>query len=124
MNEAFEEVALAMFELMIDGEDIEPRKSIYIKAEGCDNEELLVDFLNTLLMKADIEELALLDVEVKCIEGDDATRQYDLYAVARGVPIEEVRNRLLREVKAVTYYGVSVEDGIGENARATVVADL
>ncbi len=124
LNEAFEEIALAMFELIVDGEGIEPRKSIDIRAEGRDNEELLVDFLNNLLMKADIEEIVLLDVEVKFIWGNHATREYYLNAIARGVPIGEVREKLLREVKAATYFGVSVSEKMYEDTVATVVVDL
>ncbi len=124
LNEAFEEIALAMFELIVDGEGIEPRKSIDIRAEGRDNEELLVDFLNNLLMKADIEEIVLLDVEVKFIWGNHATREYYLDAIARGVPIGEVREKLLREVKAATYFGVSVSEKMYEDTVATVVVDL
>ncbi len=123
-NEAFEEVALAMFELIVDGEGIEPRRNVSIRAEGEDDEELLVDFLNTLLMVADLEELVFLDVEVRKTGGDFATGEFFLDAVARGVPIDEVKDRLIREVKAVTYYGVSV--GRDENGctKATVVVDL
>ncbi len=122
-NEAFEEIALAMFELVVDGKGIEPKRSVAIRAEGKDEEELLVDFLNNLLMKADIEELVFLDVEVKIICGDCATHEFFLDAVARGVPIDTVRDRLLREVKAVTYCGVSVTDRM-EGSTAIVVVDL
>jgi len=123
-NEAFEEIARAMFELIVDGEGIETPRSVDIRAEGEDYEELLVDFLNALLTSADIEELVFLDVEVKRIEGDRAARALSLEAVARGVPIDEVRERLLREVKAATYYGASVESSSTGNSRATVVVDL
>ncbi len=123
-NEAFEEVALAMFELIVDGEGIEPRKNIPISAEGKDEKELLVDFLNTLLTVADIEELVFLDVDVRMIWGDNATHEFFLDAVAHGVPIGEVRERLLQEVKAVTYYGVSLGRDQSGNTRATVVVDL
>lgn len=123
-SEAFEEIALAMFELIVDGEGIEPRKSIDIRAEGKDNEELLVDFLNNLLMMADIEELVFLGVEVRKIWSDKAGRQYYLDAVAGGVPIAEMRDRLVREVKAATYYGVSVTTDRSGITSATVVVDL
>lgn len=121
-EEAFEEIALAMFELMIDGEGVEPRTNVEIRVEGADEEELLVDFLNTLLTRADIEELVFLDVKMICSGIRD--HKCFLVAIARGVPIGEVRDRLLREVKAVTYYGVSVENIDSGNARATVVVDL
>jgi SHS2 domain-containing protein len=123
-KEAFEEMALAMFELIVDGEGIAPRMSVDIRATGEDEEELLVDFLNNLLMRADIEELVFLDVEVKFMAGNHATREFFLKAVARGVPLDEVRDRLLREVKAVTYYGVSLGRDEKGNSRATVVVDL
>jgi SHS2 domain-containing protein len=122
-NEAFEEIAFAMFELIVDGEGIEPNKSVAIRAEGRDSEEMLVDFLNNLIMRADIEELVFLDVEVKMIWGNHATHEFFLDAVAHGVPIKTVRDRLLREVKAVTYCGVSVTNRM-EGSSAMVVVDL
>ena len=122
-NEAFEEIALAMFELIVDGEGIEPTKSMPVRAEGESEEELLVDFLNNLLMKADIEGLVLLAVEIKWNYGDHAAKEFHLDAVARGVPIDRVRDRLLREVKAVTYFGVSVKNRM-DSSTVTVVVDL
>jgi len=121
---AFEEVALAMFELIVDGEGLEPKRNVDITAEGNSYEELLVDFLNVLLMKADIDELVFLDIEMKFMLGDAAKDEYYLSAVARGVPRELVGERLLREVKGATYYGVSVGCDESGNKRATVVVDL
>lgn len=123
-KEAFEEIALAMFELIVDGEGIKPVESVEIMSEGDDSEELLVDFLNKLLMRADIEELVFLGVRIERISGDTEKRGRRLLAVARGVPLDEVREKLIREVKAATYYGVSVTSDRFGNTTATVVVDL
>jgi len=123
-NIAFEEIALALFELIADGEGLEPKRNIGIEAEGNSYDELLVDFLNELIMRADIEELVFFDVDTGEISHDAETNEYHLYAIARGVPRDQVRDRLLREVKGVTYYGVSVGRDKSGNTRATVVVDL
>lgn len=122
--EAFEEVALALFELVVEREGLKSTREVDIEAEGEDYEELLVDFLNNLLMKADIEEIAFLDVEVKVIVIDTPTNKFCLKAVARGLSRSRVRDRLLREVKAATYLGVSVGRDESGRTRATVVVDL
>ena len=124
MSEAFEETALAMFELIVEREGIEPRVSVDIRASGRDKEELLVDFLNNLLTRAGLEELVFLAVDVKSMREEDEAHEFRLEATASGVPVGLVRERLLREVKAVTYFGVSVaEDGFGTTT-ATAVVDL
>lgn len=123
-NIAFEEIALALFELIVDGEGLKPKRNIDIEAEGNSYDELLVDFLNELIMRADIEELVFFDVDTGEISRDAETGEYHLHAIALGVPRDQVKDRLLREVKGVTYYGVSVgRDELG-NTRATVVVDL
>lgn len=121
---AFKETALAMFELIVDGEGLEPKRDVDIEAAGNSYEELLVDFLNMLLTRADIEELVFLDVEMKALSSNAENDEYYLRAIARGVPRDGVRNSLLREVKAVTYFGVSVGRDESGNTRATVVVDL
>lgn len=121
---AFKEIALAMFELIVDGEGLEPKRNVHIKAEGKSYEELLVDFLNVLLMKSDIEEVVFIEIAMDEILHDDVTKEFHLCAVARGVPRDRVKDRLIREVKAATYCGVSVGRDKSGRMRTTVVVDL
>ena len=121
-EQAFEETALAMFGLIIDGSGLKPDKKISFEVGGQSPSELLVEFLNRMLSDADIEEIAILYVYVESIE--DAGGALRLKGGAEGISREAVRERLSGEVKAATYYGASVEvDGDGR-WEARCVVDL
>jgi SHS2 domain-containing protein len=110
--EAFEEIAAAMFELMVDGGGLTPTKTVPVSCRGSDDTELLLEFLNALLSAADIEGMVFLRAVVSALERGGGG--WSVEATAHGVPVEEARERLLVEVKAATYYGASVrrrEDG-------------
>ena len=53
--QAFEETALAMFDLMVDRSGVVAQKEFRLSIGGMDLTELLVEFLNELLSLADIE---------------------------------------------------------------------
>jgi SHS2 domain-containing protein len=108
VEQAFEETALAMFELMIDCNGLEPNVELAIEAEGKTLTELLVEFLNRFLRDADIEGVAFLSVGVDSIT--ERSGSFRLEGRARGISREEARDRLLVEVKAATYYGASVKE--------------
>lgn len=123
-SDAFEETALAMFELIADGKELKPTTTVDIEAEGNSLEELLVEFLNALLTKADIGELVFLAVETEIVNADCATGKYSLRACAHGIPRDSVKDRLIREVKAATYCGASVQRDPSVGLRARCVVDL
>ncbi len=120
--EAFEEVAAAMVELMIDRDGLVPSNELKIGCDGADPVELLLEFLNEILAEADLAGLAVLSVKIK--EFAKEKGQWELEAVARGVPIAGVRDRLLVEVKAATIYGASVKEEKPGRWVAQCVVDL
>ena len=122
VEEAFEETALAMFELMIEGDGLEPSREIKFEVQGESLPDLLTEFLNRLLLDADIAELAFLSVHVSSIAEREGA--YCLAGGAKGISRSEMRDRLLVEVKAATYYGAAVaKDEIGR-WEARCVVDL
>lgn len=120
--EAFEEAAAAMIGLMIEGKGLVPSKRLKIAREGADLIELLLEFLNGILAEGDLAETAVLDVAVGSLVRVDGT--WKLTAVASGLPLSEVRERLLVEVKAATFYGASVEESEPGMWVARCVVDL
>ena len=105
--EAFEEIAAAMFALMVNASDIAPSKRFAISREGADLTELLIEFLNGMLSDADLSGTVYLRAAVTRFEKtSDGTWALD--AAIEGVPLNEVRDRLRIEVKAATYCGASV----------------
>ena len=78
------------------------RFEVEVEAEGL--EALLFDFLDRLIYERDVRNVLPVDLEV------DLGREGDgwwLRASARGVPVEDLR---AREVKAVTYSEMAVEE--------------
>ncbi len=122
MAEAFEETALAMFELIAVLDGLGAERETVVSCDGSDAEELLVEFLNGLLSKAGIDDMVLISVEIERLErrGD----QWTLAARALGVPLERAAGRFLTEVKAATYYGASVRMDGGGRWEARCVVDL
>ena len=65
-------------------------------------DHLLVDWLNELLYLFDTKQLLLDSIRV-------AVRGTRLVATARSRPADDGRDRMLHEVKAITYHGLRVE---------------
>lgn len=121
-REAFEEIALAMFELIVETEGLEATREIDLTCDGGELRELLVEFLNKLLLKADIEEMAFIEVRVDRL--DKVEDHWVVAAKAGGVQKRDVKDKLLTEVKAATYYGAFVEDDGSGKWEAQCVVDL
>jgi SHS2 domain-containing protein len=120
--EAFEEAAAAMIGIMIDGTGLVPSKRIDIAREGADLVELLLEFLNAILVEGDLAETAVLSAAVESLSRVNGV--WKVAAIARGLPLSEVRDRLLVEVKAATFYGASVEEHEQGSWMARCVVDL
>lgn len=121
-EDAFREVGLALAELMLDVEDIDAEDKIEVECSEPELEDLLVEFLNSLLYRLDVEELVCVDLDVESIEHNRGF--YNIKANAGCIKRSSVKKRLLDEVKAATYYGAKVEmsgSGIWE---AVCVVDM
>ena len=122
IEHAFEETALAMFELLIDGAGLKPVEEVHFEVKGQTLTELLIEFLNKLLLDADIVEVAFLSVHVDSIEEREGV--FRLMGGADGISRNDVRDRLLVEVKAATYCGAAVEKDENERWVGRCVVDL
>jgi SHS2 domain-containing protein len=120
--EAFEEVAAAMFELMVNAAGLAPSKKIRISRGGSDLVELLLEYLNGLLSEADVAGIVPFIVSVGVLE--EREKKWIIEATAEGAPAAAAQGRLLVEVKAATYYGASVREGERGAWIAQCVVDL
>jgi SHS2 domain-containing protein len=68
--------------------------------------------------------LVFLAVDVEIVNPNRTTGARALRASAHGIPRDAVMDRLLREVKAATYCGASVERVSPAGLRAKCVVDL
>jgi SHS2 domain-containing protein len=103
----FDRCAAGMSSLIAEGEPIEPREEHRIEAKGMDLPELLVDFLR---------EIAWLHSDLGFLYAEAAFERLEvpgLVARVRGEPADPARHHLVREIKAVTYHGLTVEERNG-----------
>lgn len=120
--EAFEETALAMFDLMIDRKGTAAENEYSISIGGRGLTDLLIEFLNELLSLADVEDAAFVSVSINRLIGEG--EEWDLDAVIGGIPRGRCMKRLISEVKAATWYGASVDRATDGRWIAGCVVDL
>ncbi|RJS89770.1 archease [Candidatus Bathyarchaeota archaeon] len=104
LEEAFENMALAMFNAMTPLEKIKPRVEREFEVSGRDLGELLYNFLEEFLFMKDVENLLFSKVEVKFNE--DRTK---LRARCRGEPFDLERHEARTEIKAITYHLMEIK---------------
>ena len=102
LEEAFEEGAKAMFNTMVDIARVEPKRKMEVRASADSVDSLFVEFLNSLLSKADREGMMFSRFRVKIEKG----KAYKLTAFAWGEALDAEKHRAKTEVKAATYSGL------------------
>ncbi|ACS90606.1 hypothetical protein TSIB_1555 [Thermococcus sibiricus MM 739] len=110
LEEAFEAVATALFDVMVDVRKVDRKEMREIEVEGEDLYALLYSFLEELLILHDTEGLVFGDFEVKI---EKTKEGYKLKAKAYGEPLSE-KHEPKEEVKAITYHEMNIkqfEDG-------------
>jgi SHS2 domain-containing protein len=113
-----ETAAYAMFSVICRTETIERRDDISLEVEGEDEEDLLYQWLSQLLTKSEIEELFLVEFDVKLQKADTGLR---IQARAHGEPATPEKGETV--VKAVTLYGLKVER-VCDDYQATFSLDI
>jgi SHS2 domain-containing protein len=119
LEEAFENAALAMFNVMINTSTVSHTLSQEIDLTAEDLDGLLFDWLSEFLFLMDAENLIFGDFRVHSIkrEGD----QFHLNATVYGEHIDLSRHVFDTEVKAATYNDIQVQQlADGWVLRATV----
>jgi len=104
LNELFSNAALAMFEVMINTKQIEPKIKKVVKVTGEDLESLMFNWLNALLVYVDGENLAFSKFDVKIDE-----KKFKLNAVCNGEKIDVKKQETRTVVKAATYHALYVK---------------
>ena len=104
LDEAFEQAALAMFEIMVETKDVQISRSHLVEVEGNDLSELLIAWLSELLFLKDVEGMMFSRFEIESIDKNK------LVAKVYGEPIDSSQHRLKLEVKAATYTQLFIEE--------------
>jgi len=120
LEEAFEAVAIALFDVMVDVRKVEKKEAREIEVEGEDLYSLLYNFLEELLILHDTEGLVFADFDVK-IEKTD--KGYKLKAKAYGEKLSE-KHEPKEEVKAITYHEMEIKQLPNGEWMAQLVPDI
>tara|TARA_Y100000310_G_C20676235_1_gene813232 strand:- start:2527 stop:2937 length:411 start_codon:yes stop_codon:yes gene_type:complete len=113
-EQAFEEAAKAMFEVMCDLKTVRQVKSLRVAVTGSDPEELLIEWLNELLAQKDIKDMLFSGFKVKITKNK-------LTATVKGEKLSPQKHRLETEVKAATYSQLKVWKDRGEYKAQCIV---
>jgi SHS2 domain-containing protein len=111
MEEAFENAALAMFEVMTDTTKIEPLIVKEIMIESEDPMALLYDWLDELIFLHDSEYLIFnsFNIEIQKINEN----LYHLKGTAQGETFNPEKHESREDVKAVTYHLMDIKEENG-----------
>jgi SHS2 domain-containing protein len=106
MEEAFENAALAMFEVMTDTEKISPTEEEALEVEAEDEYALLYSWLEALLVKFEVKGVVYSRFKVSPIE--DRSDGFKLKASIWGEKYNPEKHSQKVGVKAVTYHRMEI----------------
>jgi len=111
LEEAFENAALAMFEVMTDTSKVEPSMEESVEADGFDKQSLLYNWLEKLLVLFETRMMLCSKFEIEKIEREG--EEYRLKAKVWGEEFDPGKHEQRVGVKAVTYHMMSIEEEDG-----------
>ena len=114
LNEAFENAGLAIFNIISDTKDIEPKSEISFEITSEDEVSLLYDYLEELLFYHEIEFMLFSEFHVRIDEN------LHLKATIKGEEINWDNHDRKTEIKAITYHQMSVDKTDHVELRAIV----
>lgn len=116
LNEAFENAALAMFNIITDTHNVEPKSEITFEITSEDEVSLLYDYLEELLFHHEIDFMLFSKFNV---EIDD---NLHLKATISGEEINWDRHERKTEIKAITFHKMQVKKT--DNVKLRAIVDL
>ncbi len=122
LEEAFEQAAIGVYEVMTDTSKVLPRRRFRVEAAGVDLENLLYRFIEELLILTDAEGVMFSVVKVCGI--DKVGDEYRVEASAWGEPFDPERHEHRTYVKAVTYAEMEVKQLSEACWRVQFVVDI
>ncbi|MBN2518724.1 MAG: archease, partial [Candidatus Altiarchaeota archaeon] len=111
LEEAFEEGAKAMFNVMADVKKVQAKKRIGVSREATDIASLFIEWLNELIAQADLHNLVFSKFKINSIE--KVNGNFGLEGEAWGESIDPKKHDIKTEVKAATYSGLKFEEKKG-----------
>jgi len=107
LAEAFENAALAFFEVMIDMSKVRPRKEVKVELEAEDEKALLYDWLERFLYLRDADGLVMSKFKVEELKRSDGG--FRIKAKAWGEKFDPKKHESKVAIKAVTYHMMEIK---------------
>lgn len=105
VEEAFCAAARAVFNLMVDIDQVVPAQRIDVEVTASRLDLLLVEWLGGLISQGDISGIVPSQFAVKIVHQEDLL---NLQGTGWGEPLDPKRHRIKLEVKGATYSGLRV----------------
>jgi SHS2 domain-containing protein len=118
LAEAFENAALALFEIMVDTEKVEPREEVKVRLEAEDEGALLYDWLDRLIYLHDSKNMVMSKFEVTISRLKSGLK---LDARAWGERFDPEKHTERTAVKAMTYHMMEIKQGTDKCSVQAVV---
>jgi SHS2 domain-containing protein len=106
MEEAFENAALSMFEVMTDTAKVSPNEEDSIEVEAEDEYALLYNWLEALLVKFEVNGMLYSKFKISCLE--ETSDGFRLKATVWGEKFNAEKHAQKVAVKAVTYHRMEI----------------
>jgi SHS2 domain-containing protein len=119
LAEAFENAALAFFEVMVDTSKVQPREKIAIEVKAEDEKALLYDWIERFLYLRDAKGLVMSKFKVE--EFERSNGGFKIKAKAWGERFDPKKHEARTAVKAVTYHMMEIKHERGKCSVQAVV---
>ncbi len=120
LDELFADAASALTATLVAPETVECRAREWVALEAPSLELLLVDWLNDLVFRFDVDELLVARTSPKVMRDEQV---WKLEAAIEGEPLDAARHRVKRLIKSVTYHQLTVRT-TDEGFETSVVFDI
>jgi SHS2 domain-containing protein len=106
LAEAFENAAIAMFNVMTNTEEVDPKVEDHIEVEEEDEHALLYSWLEALLVKFEINKMLFSKFKISSLE--KTSGEFRLKAKIWGEKLDPEKHSQKVGVKAVTYHRMEI----------------
>ncbi|UCD97028.1 MAG: archease [Candidatus Bathyarchaeota archaeon] len=112
LEAAFENAALAMFEIMTDTEMVASEAEERLEVEGRDESALLYNWLEALLVRFEVSNMLYSNFKITQIS--KTPRGFRLRATVQGEKLDPHRHSKKTGVKAITYHEMEIQRHLKE----------
>ena len=107
LEAAFANAAAGFYETMVNLQSVEPEREDGVDVEGHDEKELLYNWLETLLLKFDIDGMVYSRYEIRTLS--TRSNPLNLRAKIKGEKYDRRKHGAKEEIKGVTYHQMEIQ---------------